>query len=143
VNVYTYSEARQKLANVLEQAAREGQVRIRRKDGQAFVIRPERRAVSPLDVESLDVYVSRDEIVQMVRDGRRTEYQVAVDWREYVAVGADGGEAKIRGTEITVATILDDLAAGPGPDQVARNRPPLTREAVEAAILYAADQMRR
>jgi hypothetical protein len=31
--VYNYSKARQNLAAVLEQAAREGEVRIRRKDG--------------------------------------------------------------------------------------------------------------
>jgi len=33
---YSYSEARQKLASLLEQAAKEGEVRIRRKDGQIF-----------------------------------------------------------------------------------------------------------
>lgn len=40
---YTYSEARQNLAAVLEQAAREGEVRIRRWDGRIFVLRPDRR----------------------------------------------------------------------------------------------------
>jgi hypothetical protein len=34
MNVYTYSEARQNLASLLDQAAREGEVRIQRKDGQ-------------------------------------------------------------------------------------------------------------
>jgi uncharacterized protein (DUF433 family) len=143
VNVYTYSEARQKLASVLEQAAREGQVCIRRKDGQAFVIRPEQRTASPLDVEGLDLDLSADEIVQMVREGRRTEYQTAAGWRAYIAVAPDGGEAYIQGTDVTVATILDELAAGTGPDEIARNHPTLTRESVVAAIQYAADLARR
>lgn len=39
--VYIYSEARQNLASVLEEAVHEGEVRVRRKDGQIFVIVPE------------------------------------------------------------------------------------------------------
>ena len=45
--MYTYSEARQKLATLLEQAVKEGEVKIKRKDGQTFVIRPETRVGSP------------------------------------------------------------------------------------------------
>lgn len=44
----------------------------------------------PLDVEGLDLGLSADEIVQMVREGRRTDYRVAVDWREYVEVTPKG-----------------------------------------------------
>jgi uncharacterized protein (DUF433 family) len=140
VNVYTYSEARQKLASVLEQAAREGQVRIRRKDGQAFVIRPEQRVASPLDVEGLDLDLTADEIVRMVREGRRTDYRIAVNWQEYVEA-LPRGAATIRGTELTVVEILEELAAGSGPGEVAREHPPLTREAVEAALLFAAERI--
>ena len=68
--VYTYSEARQNLATLLEQADREGEVRIRRKDGQVFVIRPQPRADSPLDVEGIDLEITTDEIVRLVREGR-------------------------------------------------------------------------
>ncbi len=52
---FTYSEARQRLAALLERARREGAVRIRRKDGQVFVGRPEPPAGSPLDVPALGV----------------------------------------------------------------------------------------
>ena len=69
--VYTYSEARQKLAALLEQAVKEGAVKIRRKDGQTFVIRPEKRAGSPLDVEGIDLDITTAEIVQFVQEGRR------------------------------------------------------------------------
>ena len=75
--VYTYSEARQKLAALLEQAAREGEVKIKRKDGQTFVIRPEKKAGSPLDVEGLDLGITASEIVQFIQEGRRTVYESA------------------------------------------------------------------
>jgi len=68
--VYTYSEARQNLASLLDQAAKEGEVRIRRKDGQVFVVKPQPRAHSPLDVETVDLGVTTEEIVRIVREGR-------------------------------------------------------------------------
>ncbi len=71
MKVYTYSEARQNLATLLEQARREGSVRIRRRDGQSFILQPETVAGSPLDVQGLDLGFSTDEIVAFVRDGRR------------------------------------------------------------------------
>ncbi len=48
MQVYTYSEARQKLALVLEQAESTGKVLIRRKDGRTFALVPEKLASSPL-----------------------------------------------------------------------------------------------
>jgi hypothetical protein len=73
--VYTYSEARQKLASLLEQAVEEGEVRIKRKDGQTFVIRHETRVGSPLDVAGMDLGVTTAEIVQFIQEGRRTVYE--------------------------------------------------------------------
>jgi hypothetical protein len=70
VKVYTYSEARQNLASLLEAAQREGAVRIRRRDGQSFVLQPESSNASPLDVEGVDLGVTTDEIVSMIREGR-------------------------------------------------------------------------
>jgi Antitoxin Phd_YefM, type II toxin-antitoxin system len=71
VKEYTYSEARQRLAALLERARREGAVRIRRKDGQVFVLRPERATGSPLDVPAVGARLSREEIVEAIREGRR------------------------------------------------------------------------
>jgi hypothetical protein len=68
---FTYSEARQRLATLLERARREGAVRIRRKDGQVFVLRPEQAAGSPLDVPSIGTRLSRDDILKAIREGRR------------------------------------------------------------------------
>ena len=72
--VYTYSEARQKLALLLDQAVKDGEVKIRRKDGQTFVIRPEERTGSPRDVEGIDLGITADGIVEFIREGRRTIY---------------------------------------------------------------------
>ncbi len=70
--VYTYSEARQNLASLLEQASQEGEVKIKRKDGQIFVIRPEPKANSPLEVEGIDLGLTTAEIVQFVQESRKT-----------------------------------------------------------------------
>ena len=69
--VYTYSEARQSLATLLDKAAQEDKVRIKRKDGQIFVIRPEPKIGSPLDVEGIDLGLTASEIVEFVQEGRR------------------------------------------------------------------------
>lgn len=71
MKVYTYSEARQRLAALLERALREGAVRIRRRDGEVFVLRPETSGQSPLDVDGLDLDLTREEVVDFVRAGRR------------------------------------------------------------------------
>ena len=68
---FTYSEARQQLATLLEKARREGAVRIRRRDGQVFILRPDTRTGSPLDVPALKLDVSREDVLTAVRDGRR------------------------------------------------------------------------
>ncbi len=70
MRVYTYSEARQKLAEVLDQAESSGKVIIRRKDGRTFALVPEQPSGSPLDVPSVKGKISTREIVAIVREGR-------------------------------------------------------------------------
>ena len=72
MKVYSYSEARQQLAEVLNRARREGEVEIRRRDGQVFVVRPTARAGSRLDVPGVKTDLSRKEIVGLVRESRRS-----------------------------------------------------------------------
>jgi len=69
--VYTYSEARQKLAQVLDQVLQQGEVRIKRRDGQVFVIKPEQRRGSPLDVPGINTSLNASEIVEFIQEGRR------------------------------------------------------------------------
>jgi hypothetical protein len=70
MNVYTFSEARQKLASVLDEAQRKGAVRIKRRDGSEFEIAPVRSQASPLDVEGVDLGLSAEEIVSALRETR-------------------------------------------------------------------------
>jgi hypothetical protein len=72
MNVYTYTEARQNLATLLNQALKEGQVLIKRRDGQVFILKPQPRADSPLDIDGVNLNVTATEIVNFVREGRRT-----------------------------------------------------------------------
>ncbi len=68
--VYTYSEARQKLAQVLDQAQNTGQVIIRRRDGRSFALTPLNLTDSPLDVPSIQADVSTAELIDFIREGR-------------------------------------------------------------------------
>lgn len=71
MNVYTYSEARQNLSSILDQAARDGEVRIRRKDGKIFVIRLQPKEKSPFDVKGINLEISTREILDFIEEGRR------------------------------------------------------------------------
>jgi len=73
MKVYTYSEARQKLADVLEEAQREGTVQIKRRDGQEFIITPAKIKGSPLAVRGVQLNLTTAEIVRAVREGRERE----------------------------------------------------------------------
>lgn len=70
MQIYSYSEARQKLATVLKQAEYSGKVIIRRKDGRTFALIPVMIPDSPLDVPSIKAQLTTDEIVDFVRKGR-------------------------------------------------------------------------
>ncbi len=72
MKTYTYSEARQNLAALLDEAAREGEVRIRRRDGNSYVLRPVKQKGSPLDVKGSDLDLSEEEIVNAVKESRRS-----------------------------------------------------------------------
>ena len=52
------------------------------------------------------------------------------------------GKPVIVGTRITVELILEKLAAGETVEQILEAHPRLTREAVSAALSYAADALR-
>jgi prevent-host-death family protein len=68
---YTFSEARQKFASVLEKARSEGKVLIKRKDGSVFVIQPVSNRESPLNVKGIDLGLSASEVVDIVREVRK------------------------------------------------------------------------
>jgi uncharacterized protein (DUF433 family) len=62
-------------------------------------------------------------------------------WQDYITVNpaVAHGKACIRGTRIPVAVVLANLAEGLTPDEIISSYPSLTREAIQAALAYAAD----
>ncbi|MFH0789093.1 MAG: prevent-host-death protein [Pseudomonadota bacterium] len=71
MKVYTYSEAREKLATILEESKKE-EVIIRRRKGDMYAIIPQstRPRRSPFDVPGIDKGLSRQEIVKAIRESR-------------------------------------------------------------------------
>jgi PHD/YefM family antitoxin component YafN of YafNO toxin-antitoxin module len=70
MKTYTYSQARQKLAEILEESKKE-EVIIRRRKGDAFSIvpkSPSRR--SPFAVAGLRKRITRKEIIEAIRESR-------------------------------------------------------------------------
>jgi len=67
--VFTYSEARKKLAEVLD-LARENEVLIKRRNGETFSLSEVKRRSSPLDVPGFSVEVTTNDLVAAVREGR-------------------------------------------------------------------------
>ena len=68
---YTFSEARQRFASLLDRARKEGAVRIRKRNGQKFILQPEKQSSSPLDVPGLNLDIQREEILEIIRSSRR------------------------------------------------------------------------
>ena len=54
-----------------------------------------------------------------------------------------GGVPRIAGTRIMVSIILDNLAEGLTPEEIAEEYPPLTVQDVRAAVAYAAEHSTR
>lgn len=69
MRVFTYSEARKRLAEVLDLAEND-EVVIKRRNGETFSLKRIRKTVSPLDIEGLKLDVSTTELVSAVRESR-------------------------------------------------------------------------
>jgi uncharacterized protein (DUF433 family) len=62
-------------------------------------------------------------------------------WQDYITVdpAVCHGKACMKGTRIMVSVVLDNLAAGLTNDEIIQSYPLLSREAIHAAIAYAAE----
>jgi len=67
-----------------------------------------------------------------------------MNWWNYITVDPNvcHGKACMKGTRVLVSVILDNVAAGLTIDEIIQSYPSLTREAVQAAISYAAELTR-
>jgi len=71
MKTYTYSQARERLADILEESKKE-EIVIRRRKGDIFSIAPKapvRR--SPFDVSGLHKNISRKEIIEAIHESRK------------------------------------------------------------------------
>ena len=70
MKIYTYSKAREKLADILEESKSE-EVVIQRRKGDMFSIIPKTpRGRSPFDVPGLQKDITREEIIEAIRESR-------------------------------------------------------------------------
>lgn len=69
MKVYTSSQARQKLAELLDLARAEDVV-IQRRGGETFVLRYEPGNASPLDIPALKTKARTKDILSVVKEGR-------------------------------------------------------------------------
>jgi uncharacterized protein (DUF433 family) len=67
-----------------------------------------------------------------------------MDWQNYITVDPNvcHGQACVKGTRIMASVVLDNLAAGLTPDEIIKSYPSLTREAIRATMIYAAELAR-
>jgi len=70
MKIYTYSKAREKLADILEESKKE-EVVIRRRKGDLYSVVPKSPARrSPFDVSGLNKKIARKEILNAIRESR-------------------------------------------------------------------------
>ena len=67
---YSFTQARQNFASLLDEAQQKGAVCVRKRSGETFYIKPAIMKESPLDIEGIDLQVTRKDIVSIVREGR-------------------------------------------------------------------------
>ena len=70
MTVFTDQEAQKRLADVLNEARAQGEVRIRADDGCEYAVRPVPTGRSPMDVGTVKLGMTAEEIVELVREGR-------------------------------------------------------------------------
>ncbi|MEW5938656.1 MAG: DUF433 domain-containing protein [Chloroflexota bacterium] len=68
-----------------------------------------------------------------------------INWQNYIVIDPElhHGEPCIKGTRVPVAILVGSIADGMTIDQVIQEYPQLKREAVQAALAYAADVVRQ
>ncbi len=72
MEAYTYSNARQNLSEILDKALKQGQIKITRRDGSSFIIRPETKKKSPLDIKGISVKgLMMVDILDSVKESRK------------------------------------------------------------------------
>ena len=68
-----------------------------------------------------------------------------INWKNFIVIDPEihHGEPCIKGTRVPVAILVGSIADGMTIEQVVQEYPQLHREAVQAALAYAADVVRQ
>ena len=66
---------------------------------------------------------------------------MTMDWRDHITVDPNvcHGRPCITGTRVMVTVILDNLAAGLSPSEIAESYPSVSPDSVRAVLQYAAE----
>ena len=66
---------------------------------------------------------------------------MTIQWQDYISTdpAVCHGRACITGTRVMVTVILDSLAESLGAEEIVAHYPSVSREAVQATLLYAAE----
>ena len=73
MTTYTYSEAMQNFAAVLDKAKKEGKVLIKKRDGSSFILSPLPLAESPLNVKGINIDLTSQEIISGTRPSLQSQ----------------------------------------------------------------------
>ena len=67
-----------------------------------------------------------------------------MNWQDHISIDpmVCHGKACIKGTRVLVFVVLDNLADGDSFDDIVKSYPSVSKEAVQAAIAYAAELSR-
>jgi antitoxin Phd len=71
MEVFNFTTAKQKLAFILQLAEENGKVKLMDKFGNIFTIKPERSMKSPLDVKGIDIHLTSNEILEIIKEDRK------------------------------------------------------------------------
>lgn len=71
MTVFTFSNARQNFASLLDTASKTGEVLIKRQDGRIYSLKQTTSKQSPLDVKGINTKITTQELIEIVRESRK------------------------------------------------------------------------
>jgi len=70
MTVFTFSNARQNFASLLDTASKTGEVLIKRQDGRVYSLRQKTAKRSPLEVKGINTKITTRELINIIRESR-------------------------------------------------------------------------
>lgn len=70
MTVFTFSNARQNFASLLDTASKTGEVLIKRQDGRVYSLRQKTTKRSSLEVKGINTKITTQELINIIRESR-------------------------------------------------------------------------